>query len=93
MITEAEARELYREMLARVGDVLARDIEVGVFRGAVRGGANVRRGDLFDDEVNSEFSDLVPSSNCLRFSAYFTTHLKARMWRSVRSSGISIGWR
>lgn len=63
MITEAEARELYREMLARVGEVLARDIEVSVLQGAVRGAANVRRGDLFDEEVNSEFRDLMPVSN------------------------------
>ena len=63
MITEAEARALYRQMLARVGEVLARDIEVSVLQGAVRGGANVRRGDLFGEEVNSEFSDLIQVSN------------------------------
>lgn len=63
MITEAEARELYKEMLARVGEALARDIEVSVLRGAVRGAANVRKGDLFGEEVNSEFNDLTPVSN------------------------------
>lgn len=63
MLTEAEARELYREILKKVGDVLARDVEVNVFRGALRGPATMKRGALFDEEVNSELSDVIPVSN------------------------------
>lgn len=63
MLTEVEARHLYREILAKVGDVLARDMEVSVFRGALRGAANTKEGALFDEETNSEFRDFVPASS------------------------------
>lgn len=62
MLTEVEARELYREILGKVGDVLARDIETNVFRGALRGPATMKRGALFDEEVNSGFQDVIPVS-------------------------------
>ena len=63
MLTEVEARELYREILARVGDVLARDIEISVFQGALRGAENMKRRAPFSEEANSEFNDLIPVSN------------------------------
>ena len=63
MLSEGEARELYREVLGKVGDVLARDVEVNVFRGALHGPATKKRGALFDEEVNSGFNDVVPVSN------------------------------
>ena len=63
MLTEAEARELYSEILTRVGAVLARDIEVSVLRSALRGTTIVKSGDLFGDQVASELNDPIPISN------------------------------
>ena len=63
MLTEGEARELYREILANVGDRLARDIEVSVFRGALSGAASMKKGALFGEETTSEFNDVIPITN------------------------------
>ena len=63
MLTEGEARELYGEILGKVGETLARDIEVNVFRSAHRGPATTKRGPLFGEEVNSGFNDAISVSS------------------------------
>ena len=60
MLTEDEARRLYREVLDKVSDSLARDIAVSVFSGALRGDIGSK---THDDTGLDEAQDLIPLSN------------------------------
>ena len=60
MLTEDEAGRLYREVLEKVDASVARDIEVSVFSGALRGDIGPK---THEDTGLDETQDLIPISN------------------------------